>query len=745
MAPQDPGLFSDVEDDDVEDSPVPKPPLAEQHSEANEDHLSLIWLAFILFSGVVVFGAVLLLTAELTEAEASVDRVLTFLGMLASVAGIVLTYSVLGQLAFPSVWRFFQPLQGGVRFVALQIAAWTIFFFCLLLPMVPVIATFYYPDLMIKGFKLATGVLVILAQVVMVASLLAFDSDHSLAKPLRKIDPIGAIKRTQSDRWYSTFIGLQLLIAVGGSVMTVIADSYTGVSATVLFLSALCCFAFAAFLTYGIGGPWQHESRHWKFYQPGQGGRIFVALQGMAWACFTTASFLLLCEMENTVYPDDYVFFNLLTKASLPPVWVTAAIACLATVLNVISLTVYQGRPETIALASLPGNIVFRFLTVVTVSNLEKVVITFFVASLSLARVYPDIVVGTWVVLGSCYVFTYLGNPSMTGCRSRDWLFGSVWVEMAAAYFSLKVIYNNPRRLDPKHRYIFGFAPHGIMPLSAAYLTRTRTWMDAFPGIKPAVLSSSILHFVPLIRDAFQMLGGFEVTRDGIIAGLAHSGSAMLVPGGQLEMLDNDSSCKNVTLDTSHKGFVKLALQQAAKNPDHKYFLCPTYSFGETQLLDNIQTPRALQRFVTKLFGANIIFIPYGLGYLPGVPRPKPVTVVVGEAVEVPVCEHISLEHVELLHARYLDSLIAGIEAHKAKVLGNHEADAIVLKPPVRTLSERTFKRRFSSAKLQQTPVKLKPQRTSALEFTWMGLLLNALFWTVVYKAYGARLWEVLA
>jgi hypothetical protein len=35
--------------------------------------------------------------------------------------------------------------------------------------------------------------------------------------------------------------------------------------------------------------------------------------------------------------------------------------------------------------------------------------------------------------------------------------------------------------------------------------------MEVFPEIKPAVLSSSIVHFVPLIRDVFQMLGGFEV------------------------------------------------------------------------------------------------------------------------------------------------------------------------------------------------------------------------------------------
>jgi hypothetical protein len=35
-----------------------------------------------------------------------------------------------------------------------------------------------------------------------------------------------------------------------------------------------------------------------------------------------------------------------------------------------------------------------------------------------------------------------------------------------------------------------------------------------------------------------------QITRDGVLASLAHSGSAVLVPGGQLEMLDNDSDSK---------------------------------------------------------------------------------------------------------------------------------------------------------------------------------------------------------
>jgi hypothetical protein len=80
-------LFSDVEDDEVDEQLPPMCSSAEQpspHTEPSEQpdeaYLSLIWLAFVLLSGVVVFGAILLLTAELTEADEAVDRVLTFLG-----------------------------------------------------------------------------------------------------------------------------------------------------------------------------------------------------------------------------------------------------------------------------------------------------------------------------------------------------------------------------------------------------------------------------------------------------------------------------------------------------------------------------------------------------------------------------------------------------------------------------------------------------------------------------------------
>jgi hypothetical protein len=61
------------------------------------------------------------------------------------------------------------------------------------------------------------------------------------------------------------------------------------------------------------------------------------------------------------------------------------------------------------------------------------------------------------------------------------------------------------------HRYIFGFHPHAIMPLSCAVGTRSGQWTRLFRDIQPALLTSTVVHYVPLIRDVAQWFGGFEV------------------------------------------------------------------------------------------------------------------------------------------------------------------------------------------------------------------------------------------
>jgi hypothetical protein len=70
-------------------------------------------------------------------------------------------------------------------------------------------------------------------------------------------------------------------------------------------------------------------------------------------------------------------------------------------------------------------------------------------------------------------VQTYWGNPSMTGSRMKA-LVGWWPIERAAEYFSFRVVSASDHPFHAsENRYIFGFAPHGIMPVSVAYGTRT--------------------------------------------------------------------------------------------------------------------------------------------------------------------------------------------------------------------------------------------------------------------------------
>ena len=83
-------------------------------------------------------------------------------------------------------------------------------------------------------------------------------------------------------------------------------------------------------------------------------------------------------------------------------------------------------------------------------------------------------------------------------------------------------------------RYIFGFHPHGVIPLTIGWACLSDLWGKMFPGIQPAALASSILHCVPITRDLNQMFGGYAVTRTGFLEALRTAGSAIFIPGASM-------------------------------------------------------------------------------------------------------------------------------------------------------------------------------------------------------------------
>lgn len=197
--------------------------------------------------------------------------------------------------------------------------------------------------------------------------------------------------------------------------------------------------------------------------------------------------------------------------------------------------------------------------------------------------------------------------------------------EMMSYYFQGKIIKTYP--LNANDIYLFGYHPHGIMPLTLIWLRVGTEWEKLFPGVTFAPLTASVMHLVPVMRDLLQWMGGREVSKESIQLALRNKRNCLLIPGGQAEMLESNSNIDEVVIITKHIGFVRLALQENVK-------LVPILSIGDVDILDNISLP-IIQKWFLRRIGFAAPFNPYGLYYLP-IPRPIPVTVIVGKPIILP-------------------------------------------------------------------------------------------------------------
>lgn len=146
-----------------------------------------------------------------------------------------------------------------------------------------------------------------------------------------------------------------------------------------------------------------------------------------------------------------------------------------------------------------------------------------------------------------------------SGRRCLPQMRGHFVFQEMARYFRFRLHTDiKPGQLDPKHRYIFGFHPHGVIPISAGFLVSTPAWRRIFAGIDPAPLTSSIIHHVPLMRDFLHFMSGGDVTRRGFAITLNRCRSVVFVPGGQQEMIATSSRSTNDELCGSHKYVERL-------------------------------------------------------------------------------------------------------------------------------------------------------------------------------------------
>lgn len=246
------------------------------------------------------------------------------------------------------------------------------------------------------------------------------------------------------------------------------------------------------------------------------------------------------------------------------------------------------------------------------------------------------------------YEFTYREQPQQSGARMRpDWVTGqSALMNVVKKYFSGRIL--SRAELDPRAAYVMAFHPHGIMAISVMWLQFNDAWRKRFPNVYAHILTASVLHQIPLARDVLQFFGGREVTRQAFVSTLQEKESVLVVPGGQAEMLEQQSARKEVRVYTHHKGFIRVAIEQGAP-------LVPVLSFKEGELMDNVRAP-ALQRWFIKKLGLPFPYFPYGRGLLP-VPRKTDVVVAVGSPLPVKQIASPSAKDVDRVHREYFQRL----------------------------------------------------------------------------------------
>jgi hypothetical protein len=142
-----------------------------------------------------------------------------------------------------------------------------------------------------------------------------------------------------------------------------------------------------------------------------------------------------------------------------------------------------------------------------------------------------------------------------------------------------------------------------------------------------------------------------------------------LIPGGEREMRETRPESNEIVLISKHLGFVRLALIHGAS-------LVPVFSFGENQVLDNLRF-KSVQEFFQKRTMYGFPHLPFGRWYSP-IPNPVPITLVVGNPIDLPKIPNPSEQDVKYWHSKYYSELISLFESNKKSITSFENASLVL-------------------------------------------------------------------
>ncbi|PSN36198.1 2-acylglycerol O-acyltransferase 2-A [Blattella germanica] len=197
------------------------------------------------------------------------------------------------------------------------------------------------------------------------------------------------------------------------------------------------------------------------------------------------------------------------------------------------------------------------------------------------------------------------------GGRRSDWARRWAWWRYFRNYFPLELV--KTADLDPTNTYMFCVFPHGVLSTGAftSFATEANKFSELFPGLTPYLVTLAGHFITPIIRELSLSLGGCPSSAEAMGYVLSRPGNAIaLIVGGASESLECHPGTYRIILKR-RKGFIKLALM-------HGTPLVPVFSFGETDLYDQVSNPkgsliRKAQEKFRKLTGIAPV-LPIGRG-----------------------------------------------------------------------------------------------------------------------------------
>ncbi|XP_029030242.1 2-acylglycerol O-acyltransferase 2 [Betta splendens] len=275
-------------------------------------------------------------------------------------------------------------------------------------------------------------------------------------------------------------------------------------------------------------------------------------------------------------------------------------------------------------------------------------------------------------VLYAIWWFLDYDTPGRGGRKVPGLCALKLW-EYMRDYFPIKLV--KTADLDPKHNYVLGFHPHGVLVAGAFtnFCTEATGFQQLYPGLSSYLLMLPLWFRAPFFRDYIMCAGLVPSDKESASYLLERKGgnAVVIAVGGAPEALDAHPGTYNVVL-AQKKGFIKLAMEHGAH-------LVPIFSFGENDVYEQVENRRGtwlrwmqerLQRVMgvsLPLFHARGIF-QYSFGLMP---FRKPINTVVGRPIKVTKNQKPTAEELNALHQLYMDELSNLFEEHK----GNYGVD----------------------------------------------------------------------